>query len=304
MSTAAKTPAVPRLSASLLLLNPRNEILLIHRPTHSSTFPNAHVFPGGATSPDDFAPSPSPSPSPSHDPLKLCAIRETFEETGLLLTTPPPPPPVVAAIPAARAQIHAGTLSFNAYLRANGLAPAVDALVPFTTWITPKSLPRRFETHMFLCLLPEDNASSSSSSSTSAAQQLPTSDGGIEVLSTRFLAPQAALAAARRDELVFFPPQFYLLSRLVAYLDGGGEAVGVEDHVAGVRRRRLLRFARAGFGEMVMEPAALRRLADGRVVMGLGERGDREWAVVIEVAGGRGEPRGLEMVRRGEVARL
>ncbi|KAH0613479.1 uncharacterized protein H6S33_005365 [Morchella sextelata] len=290
MSTAAKTPAVPRLSASLLLLNPRNEILLIHRPTHSSTFPNAHVFPGGATSPDDSA---------SADPLKHCAIRETFEETGLLLTHPPPPPSLIPGIPAARSQIHSGALSFAAYLKANNLTPAVDDLIPFTKWITPESMPRRFETHMFLYLLPADHAST-------AAAQRPTSDGGIETLSARFITPHSALAAAARNELVLFPPQFYLLSSLLPYLPGGAEEeAGLEDHVAKVRRRRrrLLRFARGDFGAMVMEPAPLRRLGDGRVVMGLGPRGDQERAVVIQVAE-RGEPRGLEMVGRGEVARL
>ncbi|RPB16697.1 hypothetical protein P167DRAFT_500243, partial [Morchella conica CCBAS932] len=222
MSTAAPPPAVPRLSASLLIINPLNEILLLHRPSHSSTFPNAHVFPGGATSPSD--------PPPAHT-----ALRETFEETGLLLTTPPPPPSLLPSLPLARSQIHAGTLSFTDFLAAHSLTPAVDELIPFTTWITPKAMKRRFETHMFLYFLP----SSPSPTTSAAATQHPTPDGGIEVLTTTFLPPSTALAS----DLVFSPPQFYLLSTLLPYLPPP-DSVGIEDHVAKLQRKRLVRFAR------------------------------------------------------------
>lgn len=155
-------------------------------------------------------------------------------------------------------------------------------------------MPRRFETHMFLHLLPPDPPAAA------ALAQHPTADGGIEALSTTFLAPSAALAAAARNELVLFPPQFYLLSMLLPYLPADADAA---DAASELRRRRLVRFAREGFGALVMEPAPLRRLGGGRVVMGLGARGDRERAVVVELAA-RGEPRGLRIVARGEVARL
>ena len=61
------------------------------------------------------------------------------------------------------------------------------------------------------------------------------------------------------------------------------------------------------FGAMVMELHHIRVLDGGkRVVMGLGERGDKEWAVIIEVPGDgkKGEPKGAELVRREDVAKL
>lgn len=274
-------------SNSLLLINARNEILLVHRPTHSSTFANAHVFPGGAISSTD---------NESTSPLELCAIRETFEETGLLLTIPPPPQSALAGAQAARAEIHAGRLSFTDYLSSHGLEPAVGQLIPFTKWITPKAMARRFETHMFLYFIPEDNPSAPGR----RTKQLPTDDGGIEILSTKFMAPQLALDAAKRDQIVLFPPQFYLISTLLPFLE---QSTGLEDHVVKLRRKQLVRFAKGNFGKMTVEPHILRKLSDGRVLMGLGPNGDKDSFVIVQIAK-KGEPRGLELLKKHDVAKL
>lgn len=275
---------------SLLLINSRNEILLVHRPTHSSTFANAHVFPGGVISSTD---------NESTSPLKLCAIRETFEETGLLLTIPPPPQSALAGAQAARAEIHAGRLSFTEYLSSHGLEPAVGQLIPFTKWITPKTMARRFETHMFLYFIPESNPSAPETVG-GRTRQLPTDDGGIEIVSTRFMAPQLALDAAKRDEIVLFPPQFYLISMLLPFLE---QSAGLEDHVAKLRRKRLVRFAKGDFGKMTVEPHVLRKLSDRRVLMGLGPNGDKDSFVIVQIAE-KGEPRGLKLLRKHDVSKL
>lgn len=283
-------PGILTSSGSLLLINSRNEVLLVHRPSHSSTFANAHVFPGGAISSND---------NKSTSPLKLCAIRETFEETGLLLTTLPPPQAALAGAQAARSEIHAGRLLFTEYLSSHGLEPAVDQLIPFTKWITPKTMPRRFETHMFLYFVPEDTPSVSGTAR-GEMQQLPTDDGGIEILSTRFMAPHVALDAAKRGEIVLFPPQFYLISALLPFLE---QSTGLEDHVTKLRRKQLVRFAEGEFGQMTVEPHILKKLSDGRVVMGLGPNGDKENVVVVQIAV-KGEPRGLELLKKHDVAKL
>lgn len=277
-------------SNSLLYINLRNEVLLVHRPTHSSTFANAHVFPGGAISSTD---------NESTSPLKLCAIRETFEETGLLLTTPPPPQSVLAGAQAARTEIHAGRLSFTEYLSLHGLEPAVDQLVPFTKWITPKTMARRFETHMFLYFDTEDKPSTPGTIG-GKTQQLPTGDGGIEILSARFMVPHLALDAAKGGKIVLFPPQFYLISVLLPFLE---QSTGLEDHVAKLRRKQLVRFAEGEFGKMTIEPHILKKLSDGRVVMGLGPNGDKDNVVIVQIAK-KGEPRGLELLKTHDVAKL
>ncbi|KAK4968115.1 hypothetical protein LTR66_011877, partial [Elasticomyces elasticus] len=83
-----KVPAVPKPSSSVLLISPQNQILLLHRVRTSSAFPSAHVFPGGNLSAHHDGPIPPPDSPQRHldsDVYRLGAIRETFEESGILL---------------------------------------------------------------------------------------------------------------------------------------------------------------------------------------------------------------------------
>jgi 8-oxo-dGTP pyrophosphatase MutT (NUDIX family) len=72
----------------VVLVSPTNQILLLHRVRTSSSFPSAHVFPGGNVSElhDGYIP-PSDHPDRHKDgsAYRLAAIRETFEESGILL---------------------------------------------------------------------------------------------------------------------------------------------------------------------------------------------------------------------------
>ena len=73
---------------SILLISPTNQILLLHRVSTSSAFANVHVFPGGNLSSNQDGEIPPPEHSMRHrDSLvyRLGAIRECFEETGILL---------------------------------------------------------------------------------------------------------------------------------------------------------------------------------------------------------------------------
>lgn len=68
----------------------------------------------------------------------MTAIRETFEETGLLLATSSSgSPPSDAVLDAARESIHTGKTLFRDFLRRHGLVADVKALLPFTEWVTP-----------------------------------------------------------------------------------------------------------------------------------------------------------------------
>jgi 8-oxo-dGTP pyrophosphatase MutT (NUDIX family) len=83
-----KKPSIPRPSASVLLISPSNQILLLHRVQTSSSFPSAHVFPGGNLSPSQDGHIPPPEdPARHNDSLayRIGALRETFEESGMLL---------------------------------------------------------------------------------------------------------------------------------------------------------------------------------------------------------------------------
>lgn len=83
-----KAPAVPRPSSSVLLISPTNEILLLHRVRSASSFAAAHVFPGGNVDPLHDGEPPTPDDPARHQDgsvYRLAAIRETFEESGILL---------------------------------------------------------------------------------------------------------------------------------------------------------------------------------------------------------------------------
>lgn len=76
------------LPTSVLLVSPSNQILLLHRVKTSSSFPSAHVFPGGNVSTyhdGEVAAQDSSLRHEDSDVYRMAAIRETFEESGILL---------------------------------------------------------------------------------------------------------------------------------------------------------------------------------------------------------------------------
>jgi hypothetical protein len=88
---------------------------------------------------------------------RLGAIRECFEESGILLArnrnggmldVPD------AERERARRAVHSGELQFSEWVKQMGGVADVDSLVPFTRWVTPTSVPRRFTTQMYVYFWP------------------------------------------------------------------------------------------------------------------------------------------------------
>lgn len=146
------SPSRPRDSASLVLIRGAGhgrEVLLGRRPASARFMPGRYVFPGGVLEPEDglasgFAEALA-APPPGADgatrrrlaSFARAALRETFEETGLLLGTP-------AARPcSARRGV------WRAFAE-QGLTPAFGALSLLATAITPSSYPLRFHARFFL----------------------------------------------------------------------------------------------------------------------------------------------------------
>lgn len=266
-------PNPPRPSASVILLSPTNEVLLLHRVQTSTSFPSAHVFPGGNLSPFHEPPLP-PADTPEHHqdslPYRLAAIRETFEEAGILLARPlssssssstssssssSEPLLTVPDPDAARRAIHSDEVKFPAWLADTLRArPLTDELVPFTRWITPawSKGAKRFTTQMYLFLMPLDTSSSSSPSpsfSTTATGEIvvpvpaaaasATTDGGIEHTAATFAPPREWLRRQEAGEIVLFPPQCFLLTMVARAFEA--VAVAGSDHYE-AQRRALLDF--------------------------------------------------------------
>jgi 8-oxo-dGTP pyrophosphatase MutT (NUDIX family) len=139
-------PVTPRPSATVLLIRGRDpwELLLMRRPGGADFAPDAYVFPGGAVHADD---------SESGDPIAAAAVRELFEEAGILLARRRGRFARARDCEQVRSLLASGQ-TFGQALRSLGLEPAHDRLVPLARWVTPALLRRRFDARFFLARLP------------------------------------------------------------------------------------------------------------------------------------------------------
>ncbi|MGQ9366847.1 NUDIX hydrolase [Azospirillum sp. ST 5-10] len=151
---ATASPADPRPAATLILLRDGAdglEVLTIERHAALSFAAGATVFPGGCLDPADHDPAWADLPPAVDRARRIAAVRETWEECGILLareraTGAPVEPARTARIDPA--------LPFAEAMRREALVPDVDALVPFAHWQTPETLRRRFDTVFFLAAAP------------------------------------------------------------------------------------------------------------------------------------------------------
>jgi 8-oxo-dGTP pyrophosphatase MutT (NUDIX family) len=174
---------VPSPAATLILVRARGgspEILLLKRSAQARFMPNAYVFAGGAVDPadatdevydvcagmdDDRASERLQLPS---NGLRffVAAIREAFEECGLLLAYDPAGRIVDLTgwdeerLRHLRAQVCAGEAGLAAVCKLNGWRLAVDGLAYFDHWITPPDLKRRFDTRFFIARAPAQQTAS------------------------------------------------------------------------------------------------------------------------------------------------
>ena len=129
------------------------EVLAVLRGQAVSFARGALVFPGGRLDPGDYQLA---DVLGGDDPLmayRFGAIREVFEETGLLLAHGEEQL-TVEMLARMRELLLGGDPDFATLLADHHLQPAVDALVHVAHWITPESYPKRFSTHFFLAPAP------------------------------------------------------------------------------------------------------------------------------------------------------
>jgi 8-oxo-dGTP pyrophosphatase MutT (NUDIX family) len=204
-------PVAPRNAATVMLLRPWPpdgvEVLMLRRTAAMKFAPGAYVFPGGSVDEADFSAEigwhgPSPADFAAllgcsaelARALVCAAVRETFEEAGVLLAGTPDGAGVALGDPsweADRAALTAGTLTLSGLLARRGLALRADLLVPWARWITPEAEPRRFDTWFFAAALPAGQE---------ATGHLAEAD------KTAWLRPADAISAARAGTLSLLPP--------------------------------------------------------------------------------------------------
>jgi 8-oxo-dGTP pyrophosphatase MutT (NUDIX family) len=211
MAAGRTVPAAPRNAATVMLLRPCPpdgvEVLMLRRTAAMKFAPGAYVFPGGSVDEADFSAEigwhgPSPADFGARlgcsaelaGALVCAAVRETFEESGVLLAGTPDRLAAGLAGPsweADRMALTAGTLALPDLLARRGLAVRADLLVPWTRWITPEAEPRRFDTWFFAAALPAGQE---------ATGHLAEAD------KTAWLRPADAISAARDGSISLLPP--------------------------------------------------------------------------------------------------
>lgn len=168
-------PAEARLASTVVLMKPAAsgfEVFAISRATTMAFAAGMYAFPGGAVDPRDFTvdldwAGPSQKAWATRLGLDeaaakavLCAaVREVFEETGVLLAGPGPTT-VVGDVSgddweAARVALIDRSMGFAEMLAERGLLPRTDLLAPWSRWVTPVFEPRRYDTYFFVAVLPE-----------------------------------------------------------------------------------------------------------------------------------------------------
>lgn len=218
MPAAPDRPAAPRPAASVLLLRDGAaglEVFVQRRADTMRFAPGMTVFPGGGVDARDAA---APGawrgpgerwwarrlrvPAAAARALVVAAVREVFEETGVLLAVDPAgaAPALTGRVRRAhRDALEAKTADLGGLLAAEGLALAADLLRPWGNWVTPRWSPMRFDTFFFLAAAP--------------AGQRPDGDTA-ESAGSRWAAPAELLAGWRAGRVGLMPPTWHQLTRL------------------------------------------------------------------------------------------
>jgi 8-oxo-dGTP pyrophosphatase MutT (NUDIX family) len=134
------------------------------------------------------------------------AVRETYEEAGVLLAGPDPDSVVGDTTgedwEADRAALVARDLSFAEFLDRRGLVLRSDLLGAWTRWITPEFESRRYDTWFFVAVLPEGQR---------------TRNASTEADRTVWIRPQEASDSYDKGELTMMPPTIATLRQLAAH---------------------------------------------------------------------------------------
>ncbi len=218
--TPQATPVTPRAAATTLILRdgaPGLEVLMVRRSMQASFMPGAYVFPGGAVDSDDGSAAAAALCDESSQRLAqrigavtevgdlalafaVAALRECFEECGLWLgvgtgqgpaaaaskatITPTSAPTITPTWATLRSRLHAGE-SLASLATAAGTRLHTSALQPWSHWVTPAGMPKRFDTLFFVVQAPPE--------------QVPEVDAG-ETTTLAWVHPPEALAACARGE--------------------------------------------------------------------------------------------------------
>jgi 8-oxo-dGTP pyrophosphatase MutT (NUDIX family) len=217
-----RTAAEPRPAATVILLRDTAtgpEVYLLRRQQSMAFAAGMTVFPGGRVDPTDSSIADSWSgPSPSWFGERLgcsaetaaayvaAAVRETFEESGVLLAGPSTESVVEDTTgddwEADRVALESRELGFADFLHRRGLVLRADLLGAWAHWITPEFEPRRYDTAFFVAALPAGQV---------------TRDVTSESDHVAWMRPADAVRAVEAGEMLMLPPTYLCCRDLISY---------------------------------------------------------------------------------------
>ncbi|MBW3621130.1 MAG: NUDIX hydrolase [Actinobacteria bacterium] len=223
------------------------EVFLLERHLQSDFAGGAYVFPGGKLDAADR--TLPPDRWTGQDPavwadrlgvdapedalgLMVAAVRETFEEAGVLLGSR-------AGVPVTAADLASATFTdarrrmasrderwdWSGWLTDEDVVLDLGALALWSWWVTPEGLHRRYDTRFFVAVVPD-------------AQVAALAHDDVEMTASRWTTPQAALEAAAAGEVTVIYPTRKNLEALAAYPDV--DALWAAAVAGGTDTRRLL----------------------------------------------------------------
>jgi 8-oxo-dGTP pyrophosphatase MutT (NUDIX family) len=218
MSDTAVPPDIKPAATILLLRDePQFEVLMVKRHHQIDFASGALVFPGGKSHAGDHDPAWAEhvlgweAYDADQRGLRIAAIREVFEEAGILLAQRRDGAPMSGeACPMeVRLAVDVGTTRFIDVVQDLEARLDLSALTVFARWITPPLTPKRFDTWFYAVNAP--------------AEQLAACDGR-ETVDAEWIAPSEALRlAAAGERKVIFPTRMNL--QLLAEARGAQDAV-------------------------------------------------------------------------------
>jgi 8-oxo-dGTP pyrophosphatase MutT (NUDIX family) len=230
----SSAPVVPRPAATVLLVRDHPapppgrtplQVFLQRRVAGMAFAGGMTVFPGGGV---DAGDRPDPGRWAGPDPewwgerlrcpadlagaLVHAAVRETFEECGVLLAGPELPD----GLDGHRGDIVAGRRTFADVLADTGLVLRADLLRPWARWITPPESPRRYDTAFFVALVPAGQEADARTT---------------EAVEATWWHPAEALEHWRDGDMKLMAPTFRSLEEIAEHRDSAGVLAAAEERV-------------------------------------------------------------------------
>lgn len=235
----APAEAVPAATIMLLREGPVSpEVLMLERHAKSEFLPDLYVFPGGRVEPGDYdledrvgrlSADEATRRADTVDPAAalaffVAAIRETFEEAGVLLARRRGEDALVsgalaAEIAAHRLEIQDGSRPLREIVESYDLELAADCLSVHGHWITPEVVPRRFDTLFFAAAAPRGHRAT---------------HDGVEASDHVWIRPDEAIAQARAGQRQMIFPTLANLYTIAGF-------PCVEDAIESSRLRKVVR---------------------------------------------------------------